>query len=137
MRDINKILKSCAEAEGLCTYMYARIGEANYLMDNVSQYPVLLRQFDEMISETSVSGEERRTGKIYFCDALGTAEPDTQSEVSPVVERMKASAFAFVSRLRGMGVTVDRVTDATPFCGKFDALVAGVSMTITMTYNVC
>lgn len=137
MKNINDILKECAEADGLYTYMYARMGEANRLMDDVRQFPVLLRQFDETISETRIIGEERRTGKIYFCDALGDPEPDTESEVSPVVERMKMTAFSFLGRLRSMGVQVDVVTDATPFYARFDALVAGVSMTISMTYNVC
>ena len=53
MKNINDILKECADAEGLCTYMYARIGEANRLMDDVRQFPVLLRQFDETISAST------------------------------------------------------------------------------------
>ena len=71
MRSLSKILKECAEAEGLCSYMYARIAEANYLMDDVKQYPVLLRQFNETISETRMSDMRRRTTTLYFCDALG------------------------------------------------------------------
>lgn len=30
MKSLSKILKECAEAEGLCSYMYARDSEANY-----------------------------------------------------------------------------------------------------------
>lgn len=137
MKNINDILKECAEAEGLCTYMYARIGEANYLMDSVKQYPVFLRQFNETISETSIDDRRTRTSTFFFCDALGSAEPDTETEVKPVVDRMENVAFSFISHLRRLGVQVERVTGSTPFYGKFDALVAGVSMTITMTYNVC
>ena len=73
-KSINEIFRECAEAEGLCSYMYARIAEANYLMDDVKQYPVLLRQFNETISETRMSDMRRRTTTLYFCDALGKAD---------------------------------------------------------------
>lgn len=137
MKNINDILKECAEEEGLYTYMYARMGEANTLLDYVTQYPVLLRQFDETISETKIAGEERRTGRLYFFDTLGKAEADTQSEVMPVTERMKSVAFSFFNRLRSMGVQVDTVTDLTPYQAMFDCLVAGCYATVTMTYNIC
>lgn len=137
MRSLSKILKECAEAEGLCSYMYARIAEANYLMDDVKQYPVLLRQFNETISETRMSDTRSRATKLYFCDALGKAEPDTETEVQPIVEKMEERAFAFINRLRSMGLEVELVSNATPFYGKFDALVAGVTLSATITYNIC
>ena len=137
MRSLSKILKECAEAEGLCSYMYARIAEANYLMDDVKQYPVLLRQFNETISETRMSDTRSLTTKLYFGDALGKAEPDTETEVQPIVEKMEERAFAFINRLRSMGLEVELVSNATPFYGKFDALVAGVTLSATITYNIC
>lgn len=136
-KSINEIFRECAEAEGLCTCMYARIAEANYLMDDVKQYPVLLRQFNETISETRMSDKRRRTRTLYFCDALGKAEPDTETEVQPIVEKMEERAFAFINRLRSMGLEVELVSNATPFYGKFDALVAGVTLSATITYNIC
>lgn len=136
-KSINEIFRECAEAEGLCSYMYARIAEANYLMDDVKQYPVLLRQFNETISETKLSVTRRRTTTLYFCDALGKAEPDTETEVQPIVEKMEERAFAFINRLRSMGLEVELVSNATPFYGKFDALVAGVTLSATITYNIC
>ena len=136
-KSINEIFRECAEAEGLCSYMYARIAEANYLMDDVKQYPVLLRQFNETISETRMSDTRRRTTTLYFCDTLGKAEPDTETEVQPIVEKMEERAFAFINRLRSMGLEVELVSNATPFYGKFDALVAGVTLSATITYNIC
>lgn len=136
-KSINEIFRECAEAEGLCSYMYARIAEANYLMDDVKQYPVLLRQFNETISETRMSDMRRRTTTLYFCDALGKAEPDTETEVQPIVEKMEERAFAFINRMRSMGLEVELVSNATPFYGKFDALVAGVTLSATITYNIC
>lgn len=136
-KSINEIFRECAEAEGLCSYMYARMAEANYLMDDVKQYPVLLRQFNETISETRMSDMRRRTTTLYFCDALGKAEPDTETEVQPIVEKMEERAFAFINRLRSMGLEVELVSNATPFYGKFDALVAGVTLSATITYNIC
>ena len=136
-KSINEIFRECAEAEGLCSYMYARIAEANYLMDDVKQYPVLLRQFNETISETRMSDTRRRTTTLYFCDTLGKAEPDTETEVQPIVEKMEERAFAFINRLRSMGVEVELISNATPFYGKFAVLVAGVPLSATMTYNIC
>ena len=136
-KSINEIFRECAEAEGLCSYMYARIAEANYLMDDVKQYPVLLRQFNETISETRMSDMRRRTTTLYFCDALGKAEPDTETEVQPIVEKMEDRAFAFINRLRSMGIEVELVSNVTPFYGKFDVLVAGVTLSAIMTYNIC
>jgi hypothetical protein len=136
-KSINEIFRECAKADGMCTCMYARIAEANYLMDDVKQYPVLLRQFNETISETKLSVTRRRTTTLYFCDALGKAEPDTETEVQPIVEKMEERAFAFINRLRSMGLEVELVSNATPFYGKFDALVAGVTLSATMTYNIC
>lgn len=136
-KSINEIFRECAKADGMCTCMYARIAEANYLMDDVKQYPVLLRQFNETISETKLSVTRRRTTTLYFCDALGKAEPDTETEVQPIVEKMEERAFAFINRLRSMGLEVELVSNATPFYGKFDALVAGVTLSVTITYNIC
>ena len=136
-KSINEIFRECAKADGMCTCMYARIAEANYLMDDVKQYPVLLRQFNETISETKLSVTRRRTTTLYFCDALGKAEPDTETEVQPIIEKMEERAFAFINRLRSMGLEVELVSNATPFYGKFDVLVAGVTLSATMTYNIC
>ena len=136
-KSINEIFRECAKADGMCTCMYARIAEANYLMDGVKQYPVLLRQFNETISETKLSVTRCRTTTLYFCDALGKAEPDTETEVQPIVEKMEERAFAFINRLRSMGLEVELVSNATPFYGKFDALVAGVTLRATITYNIC
>lgn len=136
-KSINEIFRECAKADGMCTCMYARIAEANYLMDDVKQYPVLLRLFNETISETKLSVTRRRTTTLYFCDALGKAEPDTETEVQPIVEKMEERAFAFINRLRSMGLEVELVSNATPFYGKFDALVAGVTLSATITYNIC
>lgn len=134
---LNDIIGKCAEESGLHSYMYARLGEANYLMDDIKQYPVLLRQFNENISETRMSATRRRTTKFYFCDALGKAEPDTETEVQPIVEKMEERAFAFINRLRSMGITVDLISNATPFYGKFDVLAAGITLSATLTYNIC
>lgn len=88
-KSINEIFRECAKADGMCTCMYARIAEANYLMDDVKQYPVLLRQFNETISETKLSVTRRRTTTLYFCDALGKAEPDTRPRCSLLSKKWK------------------------------------------------
>lgn len=137
MKSITAIFKECAKASGLHTYMYARIKEANYRMDDVKHFPVLLRLFNDKIAETNIDTIRRRTTTLIFCDALGKAEPDTETEVMPIVEKMETRAFEFMNQLRQRGVEVQLVSDMTPFYNRFDSLVAGVSVTITMTYSIC
>lgn len=137
MKSINDIFKECAKASGLHTYMYARIGEANYRMDDVRQFPVVLRLFNETIAETKFDTVRRRTTSLIFCDSLGKAEPDTETEVMPIVERMENRAFEFIENLRRRGIEVQTVTNMTPFYSRFDSLVAGVSVTVMLTYGTC
>lgn len=137
MKSINNIFKECATASGLHTYMYARIKEANYRMDDVRQFPVVLRLFNEAVSETKFDMMRRRTTSLIFCDSLGKAEPDTETEVMPIVEKMEALAFEFIDSLRRHGIEVQSVSGMTPFYSRFDSLVAGVSVTLTLTYSVC
>ena len=137
MNSINNIFKECAKAIGLHTYMYARIKEANYRMDDVRQFPVVLRLFNETVSETKIDMMRRRTTSLIFCDALGKAEPDTETEVMPIVEKMEVLAFDFINNLRQHGIEVQLVSSMTPFYSRFDSLVAGVSVTITLTYPIC
>lgn len=136
-KSLNDIFKECAEAAGFYSCMYARRGEANYLMDTIKHYPVLLRSFDEKISETNIAATRRRMTTLYFCDALGKSDPDTETEIKPIVEKMEARAFEFISILRSAGIEVSPITGATLFYGKFDALVAGVTLNATLTYNMC
>lgn len=136
-KSLNDIFKECAEAAGFHSYMYTRKGEANYLMDVIKQYPVLLRAFDEKISETNITATRRRMTTLYFCDALGNVDPDTETEIKPIVEKMETRAFDFINNLRSAGIEVSPIVGATPFYGKFDALVAGVTLSVTLTYNMC
>ena len=68
---------------------------------------------------------------------MGKVEPDTETEVRPIVEKMEERAFAFIARLRKTGIEVEIIAEATPFYGKFNTLVAGISMPVTLTYNLC
>lgn len=137
MTNLNDILKHCAKENGLHTFLYARMGEANYLMDSVSQYPVLLRLFNGPISETNIATRRKRKITFYLCDALGESEPNTESKVAPIVDKMENRAFDFINGLRKAGVEVAMVNDITPFMSKFDALVAGVTFSANLTYSVC
>ena len=136
-RKLSDIFRECAEKCGLHTYMFARLGEANYRMDEVYQYPVVLRLFNETISETSLAMVRRRRTTLYFCDALGEAEPDTEFDVSPITDEMERRAMEFIDELRRNGITVERITSMTPFINQFDVLSAGVRCEMTFTYKVC
>lgn len=135
--NINEIFKECAKIAQLHSFMYARLDEANYLMDDTMSYPVLLRLFNETISETSTRDVYKRKTTLYFCDALGKAEPNTETEVMPVVQKMESRAMTFIAELRKHGVEVDMISNMTPYYGRFDALVAGVTVEVTMTYRNC
>lgn len=137
MTNINSIISECAKSSGLHTYMYGRINEVNYRMDDVKHFPALVRLFNETVAETNLGDQRRRTTTLIFCDALGKAEPDTEREVMPIVDKMETRAFDFIDNLRQRGVEVRTVTNMTPFYSRFDSLVAGVSVTLTLTYSVC
>lgn len=137
MNSLNDIIKRCAADSGLHTVMYARMGEANVRMEEVTQYPVLLRLFNERIAETNIRMRRSRRTTLYFGDALGEVEPDTEMTVAPVVEKMEQRAFDFIASLRKAGIEVSLVSNMTPFVGKFDALIAGVKCDLTLTYNIC
>ena len=136
-RKLGDIFRECAEKCGLHTYMYARLGEANYRMDAVYQYPVVLRLFNETISETSISTVRKRRTTLYFCDDMGEAEPDTEFDVSPITDKMEQCAMDFIEELRRNNVTVERVTAMTPFINQFDVMAAGIKCDITFTYKIC
>lgn len=136
MKTLNDILEECAHESGFPTYLYARMGEANVIIDHVTQYPALLRAFTETVYETQLATTRRRRMVLYFCDALGAAEPSTSYSVAPIIEKMENRAFGFVNGLRGHGIEVD-VQSATPFVGELDALMAGLRMELTITYSTC
>lgn len=136
-RSLNEIFRECAEACGLHTYMYARLGEVNYRMDDVFEYPVMLRLFNESISETNVRMQRMRRTTLYFCDALGEPEPDTELDVAPIVDKMERMAFEFVGELKRRGITVGQITAMTPFIDQFDVLCAGVKCDVVVTYSIC
>lgn len=82
-KSLSKIFEDAAKECGVNTCLYARIKEANYLLDYVKEYPVMLRLFQEPIYETNLTNRRRRRTTLYFLDALGKPEPDTQTEAAP------------------------------------------------------
>ncbi len=138
MKPINEIIKQCAAESGLKSYMFARINEANYLMDDIKEYPVMLRQFNDSVTEgpNKIRGMQTRTTTLYFCDLMGEVEPDTETVTLPIVERMESAVFSFIESLRRMNVQVEITAPITPFVGKFDALVTGVQCGLRLSYSM-
>ncbi len=136
MKTLNDTLEHCATHSGFPTYLYARMGEANVHMDEVTQFPAIVRAFNETIYETKIKNTRRRKSTLYFCDALGEAEPNTSYSVAPIIDKIEMRAFAFVDNMRHNNIEIE-IQSATPFVGRFDALVAGIKMELTMTYSMC
>ena len=134
--NLNNTIANCAKESGLHTYFYVRRGEVNVRLDDAYDYPVLLRMFEERITPGRLHNQRRRTTTLFFCDSLGLAEPDTATEVLPIISKMEDRAFGFFERLRAAGVEVD-IAYLEPFAEKFDVLCAGVRCEVTMTYNQC
>lgn len=136
MKSLNETIEQCAKKSGFPSYLYARMREANVEMDKITQFPALLRAFNETIYETRFADRRRRRSTFYFCDALGAAEPNTSYSVAPIIDKIESKSYAFVSSMRQLGIDVE-IHSATPFVGLLDALVAGIKMEFTMTYSIC
>lgn len=134
--NLNDTIKSCSEKSGLRTYYFVRRREANVRLDAEYDYPIILRLFEERIFPGRLLSQRRRTTTLFFMDALGIADPDTVSEVQPVVEKMEQRAFDFFEQLRSVGVEVE-IGNMEPFAGMFDVRAAGVKCDVTFTYNQC
>lgn len=135
-KSLSKIFEDAAKECGVNTCLYARIKEANCLLDYVKEYPVMLRLFQEPIYETNLTNRRRRRTTLYFLDALGKPEPDTQTEAAPIADRMEQMAFSFIDNLRRNGIEV-QVESLQGVVEKLDALAAGVEAKLVLTYNVC
>ena len=135
--DLNAIIDSCAQECGIATCVYAEIGEANVLLDNIDDYPVLLRLFQGAIYEADngLDGFVRRDLTLYFYDNLGIVEADTATKVAPTAERMISLAMRFIAALRRTGIDVV-VRAIRPAAGNnYDAILAGAQCDLTVTYN--
>ncbi len=133
---LNDHINKAAEACGFGSYIYARLKETNYILGAITAYPVVVRNFFETITPTNLDRVYNRAARFLFCDDLGDAEPDTQTQVMPIVEEMIDRSVEFFEALQNRGVEV-QVTKITPFVARFDQLVCGVECEVTMTYSTC
>ena len=122
INSLNDHIDKAAGACGFGSYIYARLKETNYILGTITEYPVVVRQFFETITPTDLDGVYKRASKFLFCGDLGEAEPDTATQVMPIVEEM---------------IDRSQVTKITPFAARFDQLVCGVECEATMTYSTC
>lgn len=136
INSLNDHIDKAAGACGFGSYIYARLKETNYILGTITEYPVVVRQFFETITPTDLDGVYKRASKFLFCGDLGEAEPDTATQVMPIVEEMIDRSAEFFEALRDRGVEV-QVTKITPFAARFDQLVCGVECEATMTYSTC
>lgn len=133
---LNDHINKAAEACGFGSYVYARLKETNYILGTITQYPVVVRQFFETITPTDLDRIYKRSSRFLFCDDLGEAEPDTVTQVMPIVEEMIDRSAEFFEALQDRGIEV-QVTKITPFVARFDQLVCGVECEATITYSTC
>ena len=133
---LNDHINKAAEACGFGSYIYARLKETNYILGTISEYPVVVRQFFETITPTALDRVYKRSARFLFCDDLGQSEPDTVTQVMPIVEEMIDRSAEFFEALQGRGIEV-QVTKIIPFVARFDQLVCGIECEATMTYSTC
>lgn len=136
INSLNDHIDKAAEACGFGSYIYARLKETNYILGTITDYPVLVRQFFETITPTNIDRVYNRSSRFLFCDDLGESEPDTETEVMPIVEKMIDRSAEFFDELEKRGVEV-QVQKIVPFAARFDQLVCGVECEVTMTYSTC
>lgn len=139
--NIDKVIEECAKDCGLPTYLYARIREANVRMDDVKEFPMLWRQFNDRIGFTKFEGQRRRNCTFHFLDLLSNGEPDTDTEVLPLVSDMETRCYAFLKKLKSAGCDFDMtavtLTPTVEYLKYLDTFVAGIRCEIAFTYNIC
>lgn len=133
---LNDHIRKAAEDCGFGSYLYARLKETNYILGSISKYPIVVRNFFETITPSEIDLTYARTTQFLFCDDLGESEPDTETQVMPIVEDMIIKSEEFFNALirRGLDVNILRIT---PFIARFDELVCGIECEATITYSAC
>lgn len=139
--DIDRVIEETAVGCGLNTYFYARVDEANLRLEDIQNYPILWRQFNEKIQYTEIQNERTVTLSLHFLDQLPNAHPDTVSEVLPIIRRMESACRLFLQSLKCQGVKLkiagQTVTPTVEYASSLDAPLAGVRITIPITYKTC
>ncbi len=129
---IDEILTAACRAIGY-SYRHARKSEANVLVDARRDFPMVLRQFPSKETKNIVT---KVVCTLYFCDALGIVDPDTEGQVQPRVSRMGDDQMELLEALRAdqrvVGATFG---DCVGFSGLFDAQLCGVAVDFIIEYK--
>ncbi len=139
--DIDRIIEQTARDCGLNTYFFARVKEANLRLSDIQNYPILWRQFNDEIQYTKLKNERRIKTTFHFLDQLPSHNPDTMTEVLPIVRRMDSACRIFLESLKFQGVELRlaglTVTPTVEYARTLNLPLAGVRCDVTFTYSLC
>lgn len=130
------IFYKAAEAVGL-SVVYCTMRGANVVLDSVHKYPAVVRPFEEPAKlDESTAPTWERSSLLYFMQPAPDPEGETVESVMPTVNEMRGVAVEFARALRSYGVEVT-LGDFANTLSRFDALEAGVSVSMTFKYREC
>lgn len=123
---------ACASKDLNLSYCYATYINQKVILNGVRKFPILIRTFGEEIKEGKNQGSYSSELLLFFADTISS---DGIDKISPVVRRMQCVAFEFVKELRRCGI-ICTVGKTKTGLGEFDSKVAGVSMELTVEYDL-
>lgn len=139
--NIDRLIAEIAEGCGLNTYFFARINEANLRLQDIQNYPILWRQFNEEIRYTKFENEREVRTTFHFLDQLPQYNPDTDTEVLPIIRRMDQACHDFLQCLNRNGVKIKisgvSVVPTVEYARTLTLPLAGVRCNVTFTYRIC
>lgn len=139
--NIDKLIAEVAEGCGLNTYFFARVNEANLRLQDIQNYPILWRQFNEEIRYTKFENEREVRTTFHFLDQLPQRNPDTETEVMPIIRRMDQACHMFLLCMKKHGVKIDMqgitVIPTVEYARTLNLPLAGVRCNLTFTYRTC
>lgn len=126
----NIIARTCDKLK--IGYCYATFLNQKVQLSGNRKFPIMIRTFGEDIKETDTNDVYTSTLLLFFADIVYS---DAINIIAPVVRKQQTVAFEFVKELRRCGIacTVGKTRTAV---GDFDSKVAGVSMELTVEYDL-
>ena len=116
------------------SYIFATISNGKVILNGTRRFPALIRTFGESITEGKFSNEYTSEILMFFADNIMSV--DNIDKTILTTRRMQKLSSNFIDKLRRCGYVCE-VSNVRTTIGDFDTKVAGVAMTLKVTYNLC
>lgn len=130
---IDDVIQNACRELGI-SYIFATVSNGQVILNGNKKYPALIRTFGESIEPGKFKDEYTSELLLFFADNIVSV--DNVDKMLSSVRRMQRYSFKFIDKLRRCGI-VCNASNVRTSIGNFDAKVAGISMTLKVTYNLC